>query len=106
MGANLGAANLSGADLRRADLSRATLFGSNLSAANLDETDLYRVKFFRTIIADVDLSTCKNLDSVDHLNRSTVDTRTLQRSGSLPLSFLRGVGLPDMLIEYLPSLLG
>jgi hypothetical protein len=29
----------------------------------------------------------------------------LQRSGSLPLPFLRGVGLPDALIEYLPSIL-
>jgi hypothetical protein len=29
----------------------------------------------------------------------------LQRSGPLPLAFLRGVGLPDNLIEYLPSLL-
>jgi hypothetical protein len=29
----------------------------------------------------------------------------LQRSGPLPLAFLRGVGLPDTLIGYLPSLL-
>jgi hypothetical protein len=29
----------------------------------------------------------------------------LQRSGLLPLPFLRGVGLPDNLIDYLPSLL-
>jgi hypothetical protein len=29
----------------------------------------------------------------------------LQRSGRLPLVFLRGVGLPDTLIDYLPSLL-
>ena len=29
----------------------------------------------------------------------------MQRSGPLPLSFLRGVGLPDTLIDYLPSLL-
>jgi hypothetical protein len=34
-----------------------------------------------------------------------VDIRTLQRSGPLPLAFLRGVGLPDMLIDYLPALL-
>jgi hypothetical protein len=30
----------------------------------------------------------------------------LRRSGHLPLAFLRGIGLPDVLIEYLPSLLG
>jgi hypothetical protein len=30
----------------------------------------------------------------------------LQHSGRLPLVFLRGVGLPEKLIEYLPALLG
>jgi hypothetical protein len=29
----------------------------------------------------------------------------LQRSDPLPISFLRGVALPDNLIDYLPSLL-
>jgi hypothetical protein len=36
---------------------------------------------------------------------STIDIRTLHRSRRLPLAFLRGVGLPDALIDYLPSLL-
>jgi TIR domain len=45
------------------------------------------------------------LEKCDHEGPSIVDHRTLQKSGPLPLSFLRGVGLPDNLIEYLPSLL-
>jgi hypothetical protein len=36
---------------------------------------------------------------------STIDHRTLARSGPLPLVFLRGCGLPETLIDYLPSLL-
>jgi hypothetical protein len=40
-----------------------------------------------------------------HDGPSSVDYRTLQKSGPLPLAFLRGVGLPDNFIEYLPSLL-
>src|SRR5206468_6557650 len=36
---------------------------------------------------------------------STIDYATLEQSGRLPLEFLRGVGLPDKVIEYLPSLL-
>jgi hypothetical protein len=36
---------------------------------------------------------------------SIVDFQTLKNSGPLPIAFLRGVGLPDNLIEYLPSLL-
>src|SRR5712691_9569131 len=34
-----------------------------------------------------------------------LDHRTLAKSGQLPLAFLRGCGLPDKLIDYLPSLL-
>ena len=36
---------------------------------------------------------------------SIVDFQTLKNSDPLPLAFLRGVGLPDNLIDYLPSLL-
>ena len=60
---------------------------------------------YETIFADLDLSSCKGLESCVHYGPSTIDHRTLQRSGPLPLAFLRGVGLPDNLIDYLPSLL-
>jgi hypothetical protein len=40
------------------------------------------------------------------LGPSPIDFKTFQKSGRLPLRFLRGVGLPDQLIDYLPSLLG
>ena len=36
---------------------------------------------------------------------SILDHQTLAQSGPLPLPFLRGCGLPDVFIEYLPSLL-
>jgi TIR domain len=40
------------------------------------------------------------------LGASVIDHRTLEKSKfkPLPLAFLRGVGLPDNLIEYLPSI--
>ena len=93
--ANLTEALLTGADLRWANLSRADLSGANLSAADLSGT----------IFGAVDLSETKGLDQCVHLGLSIIDHQTLQRSGPLPLVFLRGVGLPDNLIEYLPSLL-
>jgi uncharacterized protein YjbI with pentapeptide repeats len=120
-GANLGGADLNGADLNGADLNGADLNGANLEGANLsdadlglahfDETDLREADLSNamlseTVFADADLSQTKNLDTIKHVGPSTVGFRTLQRSGPLPLSFLRGVGLPDNLIEYLPSLLG
>jgi TIR domain len=45
------------------------------------------------------------LETCRHLAPSIIDHRTLERSGHLPLVFLRGVGLPDKFIDYLPSLL-
>ena len=120
-GADLSGADLSGADLseadlvvaslRRADLSGARIVSADLRGAHLGEAYLNMANFTDaylddTIISNVDLSGCKNLDSIRHDGPSPIDIRTLQRSGPLPLAFLRGVGLPDTLIEYLPSLLG
>jgi uncharacterized protein YjbI with pentapeptide repeats len=130
-GANLREANLNGADLDSADLGRADLKGAslvgtscneaklhrvdlgranlsraNFTGANLSRADLSRASLYRTILADADLTDCAGLDAVHHEGPSVLDFQTLQRSGPLPLIFLRGVGLPDALIEYLPSLLG
>jgi TIR domain/Pentapeptide repeats (8 copies)/Pentapeptide repeats (9 copies) len=110
--ANLVRANLIAANLGRTDLSGADLSGANLAGAflgndiNLIGADLSGARLSGTIFSDVDLSGCKNLESIHHMGPSTIDIRTLQRSGPLPLSFLRGVGLPEKLIDYLPSLLG
>ncbi len=114
-GANLGRANLSRAnlftahlqiaDLIEANLSGAHLGYANLSGANLSGADLSDVRLMRTVFGDVDLTEANGLDSCRHYGPSIVDHRTIQRSGKLPLKFLRGCGLPESLIEYLPSLL-
>jgi uncharacterized protein YjbI with pentapeptide repeats len=94
-GAFLQGANLTGADLREANLTRADLTGADLSEVQLDET----------VFANTDLTAVRDLETCNHRGPSILDHRTLARSGSLPLAFLRGCGLPDALIEYLPSLL-
>jgi TIR domain/Pentapeptide repeats (8 copies) len=114
-GADLRGATLRGANLGRADLSEACLSGADLGSARflraiLNDADLSACSFSaavfaETILSNVDLSSCKGLESIEHRGPSPIDIRTLQRSGPLPLLFLRGVGLPDTLIEYLPSLL-
>src|SRR5262249_44737313 len=58
-----------------------------------------------TFLTNVDLSKVIGLDTCRHLGPSSIDHRTLEKSPNLPLAFLRGVGLPDGLIYYLPSLL-
>ncbi|NER84179.1 MAG: toll/interleukin-1 receptor domain-containing protein, partial [Leptolyngbya sp. SIO1D8] len=57
-----------------------------------------------TVLANIDLSQAQGLDTCEHFGPSPIDYRTLARSGQLPLSFLRGVGLPDTFIDYIPSL--
>jgi len=57
------------------------------------------------VFNDVDLLELKELESCNHRGKSFVDTNTLLKSGEkLPQIFLRGIGLPDKIIEYLPSL--
>jgi uncharacterized protein YjbI with pentapeptide repeats len=92
-------ANLNGAVLRRADLRRTVLRGANLYGADLSEAILYE-----TIFSNVDLTGTIGLETCQHKGPSVIDHRTLQLSNPLPVRFLRGVGLPDELISYLPGL--
>jgi len=97
---HLGVANLSGADLSDADLRETDLRGADLIGAKLAGADL-----FRTIFGDTNLADAIGLESCVHHGPSVLDHATLIRSGMLPLVFLRGCGLPDKYIDYLPSLL-
>src|SRR5215472_5045617 len=103
--ADLGRGNLSEAYLREANLSRADLRRGNLSRADLREADLSEVKLAETVFGDTDLTAVRGLETCQHYAPSPLDHRTLAKSGPLPLAFLRGCGLPDALIDYLPSLL-
>lgn len=121
VGANLTRANLTDAylgdaDLARAYLGQANLAGvnfrytnftdANLACANLTEANFDGAKLVATVFGQTDLSRCKGLERCWHGGPSIVDFETLQRSGPLPINFLRGVGLPENVIDYLPSLLG
>ena len=52
------------------------------------------------MFADVNLSQAMGLASAAHEGPSVIDHRTLVQSGELPTEFLRGVGLPDEVIEF------
>jgi uncharacterized protein YjbI with pentapeptide repeats len=104
-GANLSNAYLNNARLSGANLSDAYLNNANLSGANLNGAYLEKAQLERTVFGNVDLTGVIGLEQCIHRGPSTIDHLTLQKSGPLPLAFLHGVGLPDNLIEYLPSLL-
>jgi TIR domain/Pentapeptide repeats (8 copies) len=98
--ATLVQADLVRANLREVDLVRANLTGANLTGANLSHAILSV-----TVFGATDLTAAQGLETCFSLGPSILDHRTLVCSGPLPLPFLRGCGLPDRLIEYLPSLL-
>lgn len=104
--ADLSEANLSRAFLYRTNFGGAFLYGANLSGASVFELDLARSTLSRTIFGNLCLSETIGLDHCVHVGPSIVDFHTLQQSGNLPLSFLRGCGLPDNVIDFLPSLRG
>jgi hypothetical protein len=129
--AHLSGADLKGADLKRADLSEADLkgadlYGADLKGANLTkaqlnsaelrytdfsmsivaQADFTKAQLGGTVFADTDLSEAKGLETVHHNWSSTVGINTIfQSKGKIPEVFLRGIGVPEILITYLPSLL-
>ncbi len=90
-----------------ANLTLANLNGANLSGANLSGADLSGVRIAATTFGNNDLSKVNGLDTVRHSGPSTIGIDTLYRSGGkIPDVFLHSCGVPDTLIEYLPSLFG
>jgi TIR domain-containing protein/pentapeptide repeat protein len=119
--AKVGGANLSQADLKEANFNGVYLFDVNFSGADLSKASLYMTIFLqskldnanltastigRTSFLQVDFSQTKGLKTCKHMEPSSIDHRTLIRSGKLPEVFLRGCGFPDQFIEHLPGLLG
>jgi uncharacterized protein YjbI with pentapeptide repeats len=97
--AGLFQANVSGADLRDADLSSTNLCRANFSGADLSGANLSFADLGETLFINTNLSRATGLDRCSHCGPSTIDPRTLAKSGNLPTTFLRGCGLPDRYIE-------
>ncbi len=115
-GANLRGSNLEGctliyADLKYANLREVNFRGAHLQDANLDFARLDGADFTGAImsgttLANNDLSAVKGLEAVKHLGPSTIGLDTLYISGGkIPEEFLKGCGVPDEFIAYLPSLI-
>jgi hypothetical protein len=104
-GSLLQGADFSDADLSRASFYQASLIGTNLTGANLFMTVFREAYFGGTILADVDLETAIGLEEIEHQSHSSVSIDTLYRSsGNIPKTFLHSVGFPDILVDYVPSL--
>jgi uncharacterized protein YjbI with pentapeptide repeats len=105
-GATLMNSRLDGANLSGADLSDATLGGANLLQANLSGATLNNTYLYHTDFSDTNLDRAIGLETCRYAGPCTIDHRTMFEYEPLPISFLRGCGLPESLVDYLPSLRG
>lgn len=86
-GAILSGAGLSRAILKGADLSYADLGYADLKRADLSYADLSGAGLFETVFGNINLTDAKGLESCVYHGPSTIDHRTIMRSGRLPLEF-------------------
>lgn len=97
--------DLRNAQLAAADLCRANLSGADLRGADLRGADVRGVEFHQAIVGwtafcDLDLASCKSLETLQHEGPSTVGIDTLYKSkGKIPPAFLCGCGVPDRALE-------
>ena len=83
------------------------LTGADLSEANLRGANLGRAVCGFTLFTNVYLSETRGLETITHRGPSEISVSTLYSLGDkIPEVFLRGCGVPDNLIAYLPSLIG
>lgn len=106
-GADLSYTTLSGCDFRDALFREANLHGADFTNANLQDADFTGATFRGTSLCQVDLRAVKGLESIIHSGPSSLGIDTIYLSeGALPRVFLQGMGLPDLFIDYVGSLLG
>jgi hypothetical protein len=110
IGANLsqshcGETDFENAILMQANLTRADLDSTNFTGALLRECDFSGAVMQRAIFGENDLSDALHLDLVKHRAPSIVGVDTIYASkGRISETFLRGCGVPENLIRYIPSL--
>jgi len=105
--ANIQDANLSFAQLTGANLQGAKLWGANFFGAGLTDANFAGAHLTQTSFNDVDLSDVRGLAEVHHGGPSSIGIETLFKSGGkIPDVFLRGCGVPQKVIQKVPSWTG
>ena len=99
-----------GADLTKSNLTGASLSGAkywltNLSSSLLGDSDFHNAIMGVTTFANTDLSSAKGLETVTFSAPVSIAADVIFLSkGQIPRQFLQRSGIPDILVEYIPSL--
>jgi uncharacterized protein YjbI with pentapeptide repeats len=105
-GAILYNSNCNGTLFKNTNFRSADLEYVNFCTGSLEHADFSDARLGTTIFGDCNLTSAKNLDKCIHVYPSIIDLSTLVKSTNLPLSFLRGCGLPDFIIDNVSTLKG
>jgi hypothetical protein len=104
-GARFHEVNLSNADLSDADMSEMYLGGVRLNGATLKRVDFSNSEIQNVMFINNDLSSTRGLNTIRHHGPSALSIDTVYLSkGDIPEIFLRGVGIPEEFITFMPSL--
>jgi len=104
---NFSGSILIGTDLTNADLRYADLYIANLNGAKMTGAKLDFARIGITVLVDNDLRGVQGLENITHYGPSHIGVDTIYRSeGDIPESFLRGCGMPDEFITFIPSIIG
>jgi len=100
-------ASFRGANLSEAFLTNAKFWITNLAQAKLSNTDFTNATMGYSFFEFLDLRGAKGLETVNFTGPLSIGVETLYLSkGEIPTSFLRNAGVPENLVEYIPSLVG
>lgn len=105
IGANFASSSFNNAVLVWTNLKEAYLSGTNFTNADMRLANLDGGKVGQTSFINCNLTDSESLETIEHQSLSYIDHLTFEKSGTLPKSFLRGCGLPEIYIDYLPSML-
>ncbi len=98
-------------DFERADINNVDLSEADLEYTTFNETDLHavdcsRAVFGRTVLCGINLENVSGLETAQHSSPSYLSIDTIIESrGNIPEIFLQGVGVPQIWVDYIPSLI-
>lgn len=105
--ANMGSANFDNTFLNKVDMSGASLVNTTMRNTSMTDLNIDHAYLKGAVLANNNLRNVQGIETVRHGGPSTIGIDTLIRSdGKIPEIFLRGCGVPENFIEYLPSLIG
>ena len=104
-GANFASSCFQHAILRWVNLKDAYLSNSDFTSSDMRFSNFEGAQVGQTSFINCNLSDSESLAAIEHGSLSYIDHRTIEQSGTLPREFLRGCGLPEIYIDYLPSML-